>query len=199
MRALNFSGHGGRPFADRFDAVQFAGEVLAFMDEEGVEQADLFGYSMGGYVALTLARLHPQRVGRIATLATKFDWTPEGAAREAGLLDPGQLEAKVPQYAEALRRRHGADQWQELLAATAELMLDLGDRPLLVPAILGTIEHVVLCMVGDADRLVSRVETADAAAALPNGRMLVLPDTPHPLEKVDTGRLVEALRGFFGF
>ena len=39
-------------------------------------------------------------------------------------------------------------------------------------------------------------ETAEAARALPNGSFLVLPGTPHPIEKAPLGLLSAAMRGF---
>jgi pimeloyl-ACP methyl ester carboxylesterase len=44
---------------------QMADDVAAFMDAIGVEQADVFGYSMGGGVALQLVARHPERVRKL--------------------------------------------------------------------------------------------------------------------------------------
>lgn len=182
---LNFSGHGGAPFAEGFGIGQFTAEVLAFLDKNGCENVDIFGYSMGGYVALNLARLHPQRVGKIVTLATKFDWTPEGAERETKMLDPDKIEAKVPAFAAQLRERHAPNDWKLLLRKTADMMLELGQRPLLTSAILSKITNPCLICLGDGDQMVSLDETTLAANALPNGQQLVLEQTPHPFEKVN--------------
>ena len=93
---LNFSGHGGTPMPDAFSIGLFAGDVLRFMAASNIEKADFFGYSMGGYVALYLAANHPERVGKIITLATKFAWTPESASREIRMLDPQKIAKKIP-------------------------------------------------------------------------------------------------------
>jgi pimeloyl-ACP methyl ester carboxylesterase len=60
----------------------FAAAVLERMDGANIARADVFGYSMGGYVALHLAATSPARIRRVATLATKLVWTAEIAARE---------------------------------------------------------------------------------------------------------------------
>jgi pimeloyl-ACP methyl ester carboxylesterase len=195
-QTLNFSGHGGAPFSEGFGIEQFAKEVLRFMDEKGLEKADIFGYSMGGYVALNLARLHPERVGRIITLATKFDWTPEGVEREAKMLDPEKIEAKVPAFAAQLRERHAPNDWKLLLRKTADMMLDLGQRPLLTPDVLSKITHPCLICLGDNDLMVSLAETTQAAEALPNGRLHILEQTPHPFEKVDLDVLQHVILSF---
>jgi pimeloyl-ACP methyl ester carboxylesterase len=195
-QTLNFSGHGGAPFAEGFGIEQFANEVLRFMDEKGLETADILGYSMGGYAALYLASRHPGRVGRIITLATKFDWTPEGAERETKMLDPEKIEAKVPAFAQQLAERHAPNDWKELLRKTADMMLELGRRPLLTPAVLSKINNPCLICLGDGDQMVSLAETTQAAEALQNGHLQVLEQTPHPFEKVDLDALHYVILSF---
>ncbi len=196
VHSPNFSGHGGAPFAEGFGIDQFTSEVLAFLDQNSLEKVDIFGYSMGGYVALNLARLHPGRVGKVITLATKFDWTPEGAERESRMLDPEKIEAKVPAFANLLRERHAPNDWKVLLLRTAEMMLQLGQLPLLTPTVLAQVGHPALVCLGDADQMVGLEETTQAAASLPNGQLRVLAQTPHPLEKVDMVVLAEVVRSF---
>lgn len=193
---LNFSGHGGAPFDQGFGIEQFTTEVLAFFDKNGLDQVDIFGYSMGGYVALNLAHLQPKRVGNIITLATKFDWTPEGAERETKMLDPEKIEAKVPVFASQLRERHAPGDWKELLLKTADMMMQLGHRPLLTPDILSKINNPCLICLGDNDQMVSLDETARAAEALPNGQLCVLEQTPHPFEKINVPAFVHTVASF---
>jgi hypothetical protein len=40
-------------------------------------------------------------------------------------------------------------------------------------------------MLGDRDQMVSLQETLDVYKALPQAQLAVLPNTPHPIEKVD--------------
>jgi pimeloyl-ACP methyl ester carboxylesterase len=58
-------GHGRsqKPYTSRaYSIAEMAGDVLAVMDQEGVRAAPVFGYSMGGMVALELLLQHPGRV-----------------------------------------------------------------------------------------------------------------------------------------
>jgi len=74
---VELEGHGATPLRDRPLRIEsFADAVLAAMDGANVGPADVFGYSMGGYIALYLAATSPDRVQRVATLATKLAWTP---------------------------------------------------------------------------------------------------------------------------
>ncbi|MET0302658.1 MAG: alpha/beta fold hydrolase [Microbacteriaceae bacterium] len=71
--AVDFQGHGRTNDIDRpFGAAAFAGDVLGVLDHLGVARADVFGFSVGGAVALALAIDHPERVRRIIVSSTSF-------------------------------------------------------------------------------------------------------------------------------
>lgn len=194
--ALDLTGHGRRSGDDGgFGIGRFADDVLAFLDGRGIGRADIFGYSMGGYVALFLARHHPGRVGRVVTLGTKFAWDPATAAKEAGRLDPDALETKVPAFAARLRSWHG-DAWRGVVRSTAAMMLALGERPALTGDDLESIPHPVLVVLGDRDAMVTVEETRRACESLPAGECLLLGGTPHPLDQVDTGLIADQVLGF---
>jgi len=176
----------------------FAAAVLEAMDRASVGQADVFGYSMGGYVALYLAATSPDRVRRVATLATKLAWTPEIAARECALLDAATIRAKVPKFAAALEARHTAAGWEALLASTADLLRELGARPRITDELLAAIHHPARIAVGDRDATVTIDECVAAARRIPNGELEVLPRTPHPFEKAPIERVAHSLAEFFG-
>ena len=196
---VELEGHGatssrGRPL--RIES--FAAAVLEMMDGASIGQADLFGYSMGGYVALYLAATSPARIRRVATLATKLAWTPEIAARECALLDAATIRAKVPKFAAALEARHTATGWEALLTKTAELLRDLGSRPLITNEVLASIGQPVRIAVGDRDATVTIEECIAAVRHLPHGELEVVPRTPHPFEKVPVERVANSLSEFFG-
>jgi pimeloyl-ACP methyl ester carboxylesterase len=194
VHAFSFSGHGGRPFGADFSNDGFVEEVAAEMDRLGWERCDIFGYSMGGYVALSLALKYPDRVGRVMTLGTKLHWSPEIAQKEAGMLVPEKIEAKVPAFAQALAARHAPNDWKELCRKTAVMMTDLGARNPLAPANLMPLAHPVRICLGDADNMVTREESMAVVEALANGEFFLMEKTPHPLEKVDAGRLAEEIQ-----
>jgi pimeloyl-ACP methyl ester carboxylesterase len=195
VRRVELAGHGATPLGNLpFTIETFAAQLLARLDADGVECADIFGYSMGGYVALTLALEHSPRIRRIVTLGTKFEWTSEVAAKEAGRLDAAKMRAKVPRFAEQLERRHAvAGGWEQTLAATASLLTELGDHPRLTAESLARISIPVCIGVGDRDATVSVEESARISRQLGAGSLMVLPNTPHPLEQVDHPLLADLL------
>ena len=197
--ALDLEGHGARPAADRpFRIEHFAGNVRELLAAQGVERAAIFGYSMGGYVALHLAATHPALVSAVFTLGTKLAWSPETAAREVAQLDPATIAAKVPRFAQALAARHVGAGWERVLRETAGLLRELGDRPPLTANVLAGIACPVRLAVGDRDATVTLEETRDAMRALPRGELEVLPATPHPFERVPLARLAWSIGEFLG-
>ena len=188
---VEFEGHGDSEPSDRpFRTQHFAENVLAYMSSTEVERAVLFGYSMGGYVALWLATEAPERVAAVLTLGTKLGWNPEAATREAGRLNPTTLRTKVPRFVEALEARHKtAGGWEGLVERTAEMMTHLGDNPDIGPNELAAIKQPVRLMLGDRDAMVTLAETQEAFKTLASGELAVLPRTPHPFELVDAARV----------
>lgn len=193
---LNFSGHGGEPYAEAFGIETFADDIRRFLDKERVSSVHCFGYSMGGYVALYLALQEPDRFGKIVTLGTKFDWSVSSALRETGKLDPEKILAKVPAFARILETRHG--DWITLIRRTAAMMTQLGEKPILSEQELSAIQNRVLVMLGDRDDMADRSFSEHVAATLPRGVFMLLQDTPHPLEKSDPARLAQWIVQFLG-
>ncbi|HOZ74228.1 MAG TPA: alpha/beta hydrolase [Flavobacterium sp.] len=196
IHTLNFESHGGREVVDTISIPGFAEEVLAYLNQNGIDKISIFGYSMGGYVALYLAKQQPDRIDKVFTLATKFDWTPQGAAKEAAMLDPIAINEKVPKYAAALEQLHGSN-WKELMRKTADMMLGLGNNPTLKDADFTTIKTPVLLAVGDKDAMVTTTETEKVHRLIPNSGFLVLPDTIHPIDRVNQEELANRILEYF--
>ena len=152
---------------------------------------------MGGYVALWLAYRHAERVGKIVTLGTKFDWSPEAAEREVKKVNPDKIEEKIPAFARLLQSRHAPNDWKALLHQTAQMITQLGDRPLLTIELLKTIPHEVSILLGDLDDMADLTFSQRVAEVLPGGKFSLLEKTPHPLERVDLTVLQQRILDIF--
>lgn len=196
-RSLTFTGHGENELPDEgLSFEQFLRDVDEAMQKIS-GPVHLFGYSMGGYVALLWAAKHPDRVASVSTLGTKFIWTPETLEKELKKLDPAAMEEKVPEFALGLASAHGHDRWKGLVTATADLMTRLAAQPLLTDDVLAAIECPVLLGVGDRDSTASPEETLATARKLKDAGVLVFPCTRHPFEEVDLDLLITQLSRFW--
>lgn len=194
---LDFSGHGTKAFSQKgFSIEVFAQEVFVFLEEKTIEKIDIFGYSMGGYVAVYLAHKHPEKVAKIFTLGTKWDWNPESSERETQMLNPQIVIKKVPKWAQSLKELHG-EHWPELMQKTAQMMLEMGQNPPLNPSQMEQILTPVLLTIGDKDQMVSIDETRHISHLLPHAQCIVLKDIPHQIERVDAHFLAERIHHFF--
>ena len=185
--ALNFPGHGPQTPQTPFSMQLFSESILNFMDENNLPVANIFGYSMGGYVALHLAAGHPERVGQVVTLGTKLDWTPEVAAGMNRMFDPEKIEAKVPKFAEALAASH-AD-WKSLCRYTAAFLEDLGNGKGIQEVSFVRIACPVTIGWGTEDNVVTAAESRHVAGLVPNGKFVELEGARHQIELVDVNLL----------
>jgi len=198
VKTFSFAGHAGRAVdQETFTLPRFAEEVLAFLKTHETTSAHVFGYSMGGYAALLAARQQPARFASITTLGTKLDWSPESAAAETRLLDPEKMLAKVPAFAEQLRQRHAPADWAAVVRATAGMMTAAGASPPLAAADFAVLQVPVQVLMGDGDLTPERGDASRILAErLPQVRYAVLPNTPHPIERVNIPDLASRIRDF---
>jgi 3-oxoadipate enol-lactonase len=85
---LDLSGHGGSGLLTSPCTVQdLARDVTDVMDALGVEAAAIAGFSLGGLIAQAIALESPERVTKLALVATVAGRTPEEQARSAARID----------------------------------------------------------------------------------------------------------------
>lgn len=188
-----FSGHGNSPLSGEFGIPAFCNELEALIGQCGPEPVDVFGYSMGGYVALCLALKQPQLFHRIITLGTKFDWNDNSVEKETRQLDAELILQKVPAFAAQLQQKHGTN-WKHLLDRTAGMMRAIGRDNLLNDEALTTIGVPVWLGLADRDQMVSLEETRHVFKQLPKAGLYMLPGGKHPLDSVDLDLLTSLIQ-----
>lgn len=187
---MNFSGHGGEPIPTTpFSIDLFVKNVIDFMNHHQLFSIHIFGYSMGGFVALKLAAENPERVKKIFTLGTKMNWTKETAKQQIKRLDTEVIEEKLPHYAEELQTIHQPNDWKKVIAKTVEMLQDMGKKNPLTDDDLAGLDIPVLIGMGDRDNMVIIEESVYAYRLLKKGQLLILPDTPHPIHNADADAL----------
>ena len=195
--APELQGHGRTADIDRdLTVANLATDVVALLDELGVRQADFFGFSLGGLVALEIAVRYPERVGRLALAAAMY--TQEGVHEEVRIPDYGS--PRLPSQAD----------FQEMADAYAAVAPDPGhfqdflakvsaaaQAPLPWTADdLRTLRAPTLLLVGDSDFV--RVEhAAEMHRLIPEAQLAVLPATTHMALMRRTSLLLPLLGEFF--
>jgi pimeloyl-ACP methyl ester carboxylesterase len=194
---MNFSGHGGESMPNEpFSIELFSRDVIKFMNSHELRQVNIFGFSMGGFVGLYLAAHHPERVLKVVTLGTKFNWNKETVRQQVRLLDPATIKEKLPAYAEELKLLHEPNDWEEVIKKTTEMLTDMGRKNPLSEDDLTKLEIPVLIGMGDRDNLVIIEESVYSYRLLKKGQLFIIPDTPHPIHNVNIDSLSREIERF---
>lgn len=198
VHTLNFAGHGHADFGEELLSISlFAEQVVQYLEENELATTAIFGYSMGGYVGMYLAKHFPTKVTKLYTLATKWDWTPESGAKEAAMLNPIKIKEKVPKFAAQQAQLHGDDKWEVLMQKVADMLIRMGNSSEISLQDCAAITIPTRLSVGDKDAMVSMEETILFYRSLPNAELLVMPNTKHPFEQVNMQELAHHLLQFF--
>lgn len=182
--SMNFDGHGGDLSDETYSIDLFVSNLIAFIDENELNEVSVFGYSMGGYVALTAAARYPNRFKQILTLGSKFKWSPEIAAGEIKLLNPEKIAEKVPHFAQRLNELHQPEDWKKVMRKTADMMVEMGEGKRTADEEFAKVQIPVQVGIGDKDNMVSIEETKHVADLLSNGILKIIEGVPHPIEMI---------------
>lgn len=196
VKTFDFEGHGTLAASSQitFSIPIFANQLREQLVKE-TNPVGIFGFSMGGYVAAYLAAKEPQLIKWLYTLGTKFIWTKEASEREAQLLNKTNIETKVPKYASYLAQIHG-ENWPNVLASTAQMMLDLGDTPAIRLQELSNILIPVAVGLGDRDKMIPLQDALTIYQTLPLGELEIWPKTVHPINQVAIAELAARIHLF---
>ena len=199
VAALDLRNHGSSPHADEMTYEAMVGDVMAWMDAQGLAQVTLLGHSMGGKVAMLLACRHPQRVTRliVVDIAPKdYFWAghrAEFAAMNeldlAGLQSRAEaelrFEARVTDWAmrkfiatnlERMTEGAGGWRWTINLPVVTAALPDL-ERNSIADADRFTGE--TLFIVGGQSRYVGAADHAEIIAHFPLARIEIIAESGH--------------------
>ncbi|PSQ84349.1 MAG: methylmalonyl-CoA epimerase [Bacteroidetes bacterium QS_1_65_9] len=194
---VDLSGHGTSAFPtdQDFSLDLFAEDVRTAMTALDLSSAHVFGFSLGGGVALHLAQRSPALVDRLAVFQTNVDWTRPQANRMRQRLDLDALQENAPEHAERLRAHHSfptrlLQRLQSFVKtlpdASGELAPGLSD--LSTPTLVGSV---------DQDPLFGPEAPQALHQQLPNARLAILPGEHHDLAKAPLPLLSSLLKQHF--
>lgn len=182
--SFNFSGHGtGASEPSEFRIDLFARDLDNFLKQNSIQNPVIFGYSMGGYVALYhKANFEDSPIKMIFTYGTKFNWTESAVMKELPMLDSDHLQEKFPGFVENLKEKHG-ERWKQLLRSTAHMMQNLERIDGLTKEDMSEVDIPVFLILGDQDRMVTTEETNLAQSWLYHSQVKTLSHSKHELER----------------
>ncbi len=187
--AIEQQGHGHTADIDRpFSIGQWAEDTTALLHHLGVEQADFFGYSSGGAIALEIALHSPALVRKLifagGTSFRRDGIYPElqfsGEAPNLDYLDGSPFQQEYAKIAPL------PDNWHQLVMKIAALDSAIVDWP---SETIAALQPPALLIIGDSDivrpehvvemfRLLGGGVAGDLVG-LPRSQLAVLPGTTH--------------------
>ncbi|SDL88555.1 alpha/beta fold hydrolase [Streptomyces wuyuanensis] len=211
----DFRGFGGTP-AEAVHPYSDEDDVLALLDELGIERAAFVGASYGGGVAVGIAARRPERVTALALLCAALPGHEPGPGllafdrKEDELVEAGDLDAAVelnvatwlgPEAGEPVRERVRAMQrhaFDVQLAADAEaeragLEPVEGDDPQVDP---GAVTAPALVVSGAHDLDDFKAMAARFAELIPGARAVELPWAGHLPSLERPAEVTDLLRDF---
>jgi methylmalonyl-CoA epimerase len=196
--ALDFAAHGA---SDDFIGEElltmefFADGVPAVLDHLGLERTHVFGFSMGGAVALYHALQHPERVERMAVHGVNVQWDRGEVAMMTDGMDPETMEGVAPRWADRLSETHGGGRWRSLTRRMITFTEALPDRHFPDDE-LAKIAAPTLVSTGDRDRYFKIEHALNLWRTLPDARLAVHPGLDHPIQHVDPERFAGMMAAF---
>lgn len=194
---VDLSGHGTSSFpADRnFSLELFAEDVRTVLAALDLSSVHVFGFSLGGGVALHLAQQSPALVNRLAVFQTNVDWTRAQASRMRQRLDLDALEDRAPDLADHLHARH--DSTPRLLEQLRTFVQALPDASEEITQGLSELSAPTLVGAVDRDPLFGPEAPQALHQELPNARLTILPGQHHNLAKAPLPLLSSLLQQHF--
>ena len=186
---LDLRGHGrsGKPHERAaYRAEALVSDILAVLDEAGIDRAHYLGYSLGGRVGFSLAATHPERMLSFVSAAGSPRIAPDSFDR---VFFPGCIEALetggMAGFIDGWERSGAVLDASTRAAFTANdalalaaYMRESSADPGVADSLLAAITVPTLLMVGSDDRGTRRANEA-ALALLPNASLRVLDGVNH--------------------
>ncbi|HEY3227699.1 MAG TPA: alpha/beta hydrolase, partial [Roseiflexaceae bacterium] len=187
--AFELQAHGRTADIDRpLSMEQMADDTAAALQQLGIEQADIFGYSMGAGVALHVVLRHPDVVRKLVFASASFNMSGVHPGLMEGMANmTPEMMFGSPWHDEYMRIAPNPDYFATLFAKKTQMDRNIQDVPAEAVA---AIKAPTLLIFGDSDlvrpehavemfRLLGGGVFGDMPPGLPASQLAVLPGTSH--------------------
>lgn len=178
---------------DGVDPDELASAVAAFMRSRGIESAHVVGLSLGGAVAVRLARNHAALARTLVLIGVGGSKTLDPPARPEPIMAEGDRDAFLQRFAQQMLGPDGSEGLFELVLSSARstssrsfvgllaLMRDYPD----VLAEAQALPLLTLLVAGEYDQPARPSGLAAAARRMRSGQSIIVPGAGHlaPLEQ----------------
>lgn len=160
--ALDTRGHGQTPRGDApFTIRQFAKDLLEFMNQRGIEKANILGFSDGGNIAMVFSLAHPERVHKLVLNGANLN--------ASGVKKTVQIPIEIG-YRIAKRFAKKNPEARK----NAEILELMVNEPNVEPNELKRIQSPTLVIAGDKD-MIKDSHTRLIAAQIPKSELQIIP------------------------
>lgn len=182
-------GFGGSSTVDaEFGMEDYAADIAGLLDHLGVEKAAIVGHSMGGYVALALARFYADRVSGLGLVASQAPADPperkEGRYKSAAevadkgpasVIDMMSTKFTTDQRLQALSRESMEKQKPAAFIGGLKAMAERMDST----SMLATFKFPMVIVHGTDDALIPIDRAREVKAAVPHAHLVELEGVGH--------------------
>ena len=171
--AVELQGHGRTADIDRPMAFEhLAADVVGLLDHLSIEQADVFGFSLGGLTTYELLVHHPGRIRRAVVASADHRNVRGGEVHPERLPTEADFAAMRDAYTAVAPDPAHFEAFAEKTVALIQSFGGWTDNQL------RGIQAPVLVLIGDSDFILVP-NAAEAVELLPHGQLAVLPGTTH--------------------
>jgi 3-oxoadipate enol-lactonase len=166
----------------------YASDIAGLLDQLGIQKAAIVGHSMGGYVALALARLYPDRISGLGLVSSQLLADPperkEGRYKSAADVSANGIksvvEAMTPKFTadEELQTYARASMEKQQPAAYIGALKAMAERMDSTP-LLSSFNFPVVIIHGDADSLIPIERAREVKEALTQAHLVAISGAGH--------------------
>jgi pimeloyl-ACP methyl ester carboxylesterase len=182
----------------------FASDIAGLLDHLGIQKTAVAGHSMGGYVALAFAKLHPDRISGLGLVSTQTLADPPDRKEGRYKTAADVAEKGIGGVVEVMASKFTSD--EKIQNASREIMQ--GQQPAAyigalkamaermdTSSLLATVEYPVVIIHGDKDSLIAVERAREAKSLVPHAHFVELPGVGHLPMMEAVKETAEALEG----